>query len=94
FFGPDAKSVRLDPVLYPDAETIARSTMEHDWGEHTADLVSMWSGVKGNTMNWTTIIILAIAAIAIIALIVARMRKAASRRSPKRYNGKHAIKRR
>ena len=92
FFGPDATAVKLDPVLYPDKETISRSTIEHDWGEHTADLVSMWSGVKGNTMNFTTIIILAAAALAIIALIIARVRK--SSRSSKKYSGKNSRRRR
>ena len=92
FFGPDATAVKLDPVLYPDKETISRSTIEHDWGEHTADLVSMWSGVKGNTMNFTTIIILAAAALAIIALIIARMRK--SSRASRKYSGKNSRRRR
>jgi spermidine/putrescine transport system substrate-binding protein len=93
FFGPQATAVRLDPVLYPDKETIARSTMEHDWGEHTADLVAMWNGVKGNNMNWTTIIILCIAAVALIALIVSRIKRSQSRRS-NRYSGKNARRRR
>ena len=93
FFGPQPTAVRLDPVLYPDKATIERSTMEHDWGEHTADLVSMWSRVKGNTMNVSTIIILAVAAIAIILLLVSRMRKSKSHRTNK-YSGKNARKRR
>ena len=92
FFGPSATAVRLDPVLYPDKETIERGVMEHDWGEHTADLVSMWSRVKGNTMNVSTIIILAVALIAIILLIVSRIRKSSSRRTNK-YSGKNARKR-
>ena len=93
FFGPEATAVRLDPVLYPDKQTIERSTMEHDWGEHTADLVAMWSRVKGNTMNISTIIILAVAAIAIILLLLSRMRKASSRKTNK-YSGKNARRRR
>ena len=94
FFGPEATAVSLDPVLYPAKETIARSTMEHDWGEHTADLVSMWSGVKGNNMNSSTVIILAVAAIALLALIVSRIRRSQSRRGSNRYSGKNARKRR
>ncbi|MBP5504520.1 MAG: ABC transporter substrate-binding protein [Bacteroidales bacterium] len=87
FFGPEATAVGLDPVLYPDKADIERSTMEHDWGEHTADLVSMWSRVKGNTMNVSTVIILVVAAIAVILAVVARMRKN-SRRHTNRYSGK------
>lgn len=93
FFGPEAEAVCLDPVLYPDAATIGRSTMEHDWGEHTADLVKMWSGVKGNNMNFTTVIILSVAAIALMALVVARMRRH-SHRPARKYNGNNARKRR
>ncbi len=81
FFGDSAVAVPLDPVLYPDAETISRSTIEHDWGEHTADLVSMWSRVKGNTMNLSTVIILGVCAVIVIAVIVLRTLKARSRRS-------------
>lgn len=93
FFGPEAEAVCLDPVLYPDAATIDRSTMEHDWGEHTADLVKMWSSVKGNNMNFTTVIILSVAAIALMALVVARMRRH-SHRPARKYNGNNARKRR
>ena len=93
FFGPEATAVRLDPVLYPDKATIERSVMEHDWGEHTADLVSMWSRVKGNTMNFSTVIILAVAAIAVIALLVARMRRPKHHRANK-YSGKNVRRRR
>ncbi len=84
FFGDSATAVRLDPVLYPDTETIARSTIEHDWGEHTADLVSMWSRVKGNTMNISTVIILGVCAVIVIAIIVLRTQKARSHRSGRR----------
>ena len=90
FFGPKATAVRLDPVLYPDKSTIERSTMEHDWGEHTADLVAMWNGVKGNNMNITTVIILVGAAVVLLALIVTRMKKAKSRRSSRKYYGRNA----
>ena len=93
FFAPEATAVRMDPVLYPDKATIMRSTIEHDWGEHTADLVSMWSGVKGNTMNFTTVIILSLLAVAVIALLIARARKNA-KRSSRKYRGKNAVRRR
>ena len=94
FFGPSATAVRLDPVLYPDKKTIERSTMEHDWGEHTADLVSMWSRVKGNTMNVSTIIILAVAFLAALILLLSRLMRKASRRRTNKYSGKKARRRR
>ena len=84
FFSDSDTAVRLNPVLYPDKATISRSTIEHDWGEHTADLVSMWSRVKGNTMNLSTVIILGVCAVIVIAIIVMRTLKAHSHRSGSR----------
>lgn len=51
FFGPEATSVRINPVLYPDAESIRVATMEHDWGDRTPALEAMWSRVKGESTN-------------------------------------------
>src|SRR5574344_45294 len=69
FFGPGTDSVHVNPVLYPDKATIERSAMEHDWGENTSKLISMWSRVKGENANsWTIIIIGAcVVAIAVFA---------------------------
>jgi spermidine/putrescine transport system substrate-binding protein len=58
FFGAQADSVRIDPVLYPDRADIERSVQEHDWGERTPELVAMWGRVKGENANaWTGIVI-------------------------------------
>ncbi len=51
FFGPEAASARVNPVLYPDAESIRVATMEHDWGDRTPALDAMWSRVKGESAN-------------------------------------------
>ena len=63
FFGPEADSVRVSPVLYPDRETIERCALEHDWGERTEELLSMWQDVKssrgdegeGSSVSWPVI---------------------------------------
>ncbi|MCR5003513.1 MAG: ABC transporter substrate-binding protein [Bacteroidales bacterium] len=47
FFGEDADSIRVNPVLYPDAKVIARCALEHDWGKDTEKLLTMWQEVKG-----------------------------------------------
>ena len=65
FFGPEADSVCVNPVLYPALSDIERSTQEHDWGEHTADLIEMWSRVKGDNANAFTYIIIAVAIVAL-----------------------------
>lgn len=47
FFGEGADSIRVNPVLYPDAKVIARCALEHDWGQDTEKLLTMWQEVKG-----------------------------------------------
>ena len=60
FFGPEATSVCVNPVLYPDKADIERSTQEHDWGDRTPDLVAMWSRVKGENASGMTVIVVAV----------------------------------
>jgi len=63
FFGPDASEVRVSEILYPDIETIRRCALEHDWGDRTEALLSMWQDVKssrgdveeGSTVSWPVI---------------------------------------
>ena len=63
FFGPEAVAVPVSPVLYPPRETIERCALEHDWGDRTDVLLSMWQDVKssrgdseeGSTVSWPVI---------------------------------------
>ena len=70
FFGPEADSIRVDPVLYPDKSVIERCALEHDWGADTAKLLAMWSRVKGDNASSMTYIIIALAVLAIIAVLL------------------------
>jgi spermidine/putrescine transport system substrate-binding protein len=72
FFGADADSVRVDPVLYPDRADIERSAMEHDWGEKTPELVAMWGRVKGENANAMTIVVIGVVLVAIVAIAIYR----------------------
>ena len=72
FFGAEADSVRVDPVLYPDRADIERSAMEHDWGEKTPELVAMWGRVKGENANAMTIIVIAVVFAAIVGIALYR----------------------
>ena len=68
FFGEEADSVVIDPVLYPDRSVIERCAMMHDSGPRTEALLAMWSRVKGDNLNnWMVVVIL----ISIVALLVA-----------------------
>ncbi|MCR5519545.1 MAG: ABC transporter substrate-binding protein [Bacteroidales bacterium] len=65
FFGPEADSVRVDPVLYPDLAIIERCALEHDWGQDTDKLLAMWSRVKGDNASSMTYVIIVIAIVAL-----------------------------
>ena len=67
FFGEEADSVRVNPVLYPDQAVIDRCALEHDWGQDTDKLLAMWSRVKGDNANSMTYVIIAVAIVALAA---------------------------
>ena len=59
FFGEDADSVIINPVMYPDRSVIERCAMMHDSGARTEALLAMWSRVKGDNLNnWMVVVIL------------------------------------
>ena len=81
FFGEEADSVVINPVLYPDNSVIERCAMMHDSGPRTAALLEMWSRVKGDNLNnWMVIVIL----IAIGALLVVGIMRKVKRRRQRR----------
>lgn len=51
FFGDTAKHVKLRNTQYPDRSVIARCAMIRDFGEHTAQVLEIWSRVKGDNLN-------------------------------------------
>ena len=70
FFGAEADSVHVNPVLYPDKAVIDRCALEHDWGKDTDKLLAMWSRVKGDNASSMTYIILALALAAVLAAVI------------------------
>jgi spermidine/putrescine transport system substrate-binding protein len=83
FFGEDADSVVINPVMYPDRTVIERCAMMHDSGSRTEALLAMWSRVKGDNLNnWMVVVIL----LAFGALLVAGIfRKMKQRRQRRRW---------
>lgn len=84
FFGPEADSVRVDPVLYPDKAVIDRCALEHDWGKDTEKLLAMWSRVKGDNASSMTYVIIALAVVAIIVAVIFNNRSKKRRRKSTR----------
>lgn len=92
FFGPEASAVSVDPVLYPDASDIARSAMEHDWGDNTHKLIEMWARVKGSNADTTTVVVISVFFSGLIGFAlyrkISQYRKYARRRARRRKAGK------
>ena len=84
FFGPEADSVCVNPIMYPDRTTIERCGMMHD--TDTEALLKMWSRVKGDSASaWTYILICLVLGGLVAAVVVKYVNKA---RRKKRYTRK------
>ncbi len=70
YFFPGAEEVCVDPTLYPSRHTIELCALEHDWGQDTEILLSMWSRIKGQNANYTTVIVIAVVVLLAVALAV------------------------
>ena len=84
FFGPDAAAVCVDPVLFPDKSVIDRCALEHDWGQDTEKLLSMWQDVKGSQAGAVTYIVIAVVLVAGIVYFAVNAASKRSRRTSKK----------
>ena len=84
FFGEKADSVHVNPILYPDRSVIERCALEHDWGERTEALLSMWQNVKGSRAGIATYIVLIVALVAVAAVVFINRKNRRRRRSRSR----------
>ena len=73
-FGEGSESVCLNPIMYPDAAVIERCGMLHDNGDRTANLLEMWSRVKGDSANVMTYVIVGALVLVLAVAIALRMR--------------------
>ena len=74
FFGEEADSVFINPVMYPEKAIIERCGMMHDSG--TEELLKMWSRVKGDSASaWTYILICLVLGGLITAVILKYTKK-------------------
>ena len=84
FFGPQADSVCVNPIMYPDRATIERCGTMHD--TDTEALLKMWSRVKGDSASAWTYILICLVFAGLIAAVIAKYTKKSHRR--KRYSKK------
>ena len=78
FFSPQADSVCINPIMYPDRATIERCGMMHD--TDTEALLKMWSRVKGDSASAWTYTIIGLFFAGLIAAIVIKYTKKSHRR--------------
>lgn len=84
FFGPEADSVCVNDIQYPDAGTIGRCALMHDSGDRAEAMIDMWSRVKGDSLSASTLIIIGIVVIAILVGVILSRKKKRSRRPTRR----------
>ena len=84
FFGREASSVRVDPILYPDKAVIERCALEHDWGEDTERLLAMWQTVKGSQTNTFTFVVIVVVLLSAIIYFVSKSQAKKSRKRKRR----------
>ena len=94
FFGPEADSVQVDPVQYPDRQVIERCAVIRDFSkkEDLEKVLEMWSRVKGDNLNTgIVLIIFAVFGGLFVWLIVNKVNK--YRRRMERKKGRRRKKR-
>ena len=88
FFGPQADSAHVNPVMYPDISIMEHCGMMHD--TDTEALLKMWSRIKGdNASAWTYILIFLVLG-GLVAAVIVKYTKKSHRR--KRYSKKRSRK--
>lgn len=68
FFGEEADSAFVNPIMYPDASSVSRCAMLHD--TDTEALLKMWSRVKGDNASLWTYILICIVMGCLVAFVI------------------------
>jgi len=93
FFGPEADSIQINPVQYPDRKVVERCAMIRDFGDETELVLEMWSRVKGDNLNiGIVILIFTVFGLLFVWVVYQKIRKykqkQRNRRRRKRKNSK------
>lgn len=86
FFGPEAHSVRIDPVQYPDASVVRRCAMIRDFGDETEQVLEMWSRVKGDNLNTgIVLLIFVVFGLLFVWVVIRKIRKYQQKQRHRRH---------
>jgi len=85
FFGPEADSIQIDPVQYPDRKVVERCALIRDFGDRTELVLEMWSRVKGDNLNTgIVLLIFAVFGLLFVWLVYKRIREYKQRQRHRR----------
>lgn len=92
FFGKDAHKAHLNPIMYPDSQVVSRCAMIHDAGEHTAEVLDMWSKVKGDNLGGGfAVFLLTAVAILTVVVVIRKYEHNKHRRLSRKHRRRHVI---
>ena len=79
--------------MYPDSAVVARCAMIHDAGEHTPEVLDMWSKVKGDNLGGGLVVFL-LGVVGALAAVVGYKKYTTyrHRRLSRRHRRRHVVK--
>ncbi len=96
FFGNGVKAARrahLNPIMYPDSAVVARCAMIHDAGDHTPEVLDMWSKVKGDNLGGGIVIFLLAVVLGLTVFVsIRKIEQYKHRRLSRKHRRHHVIK--
>ena len=65
----EGRNAHLNPIMYPDSSIVGRCAMIHDAGDHTPEVLDMWSKVKGDNLGGGIVIFLLAVVLALTVFV-------------------------
>lgn len=90
FFGSGNEHVKLRNTQYPDRSVVAHCEMIRDFGEHTVDVLEIWSRTKGDNLNSGIVILILLVIAGMSGWQIHRMLKAARYKKAQRQRRRKA----
>lgn len=94
FFGPDADSIQIDKIQYPDRKVVERCAMIRDFGDKTKEVLDIWSRIKGDNLGvGITILIFVVVALMSGWMIYKRWQRYSRQKQQNRRSRRKKVKR-
>ena len=94
FFGPDADSIQIYKIQYPDRKVVERCAMIRDFGDKTKEVLDIWSRIKGDNLGvGITILIFVVVALMSGWMIYKRWQRYSRRKQQRRRSRRKKVKR-